>query len=426
MYFWHNFCIYSCKINFREIFIMALSMFMPSTTGMTAQSHALETVGTNIANINTVGYKSSETMFYTLLGANPVVKGSQDGISSSRVDIHGVGYYDRTNVTQQGQVTASNNNYDVAINGTGNAFFTLKDRYSGDVYYTRAGDFKTMSTNGSLYLVNNNGLRVQGFPALEGGGFGGSPSDIVINYPEKIPSTPTTKASITANVPASGADTSSYGITIYGPNNDGETMNMLFTKVDGKVNTWNVTFDVNGGTVTTAEPIEAVFSPDGKLLSPKDFTVNVAWDDGSTNTIAMNIENMTQYDGSSGITDVKQDGKESGDFKFSAIGEEGIVYASYSNGQTVNIAKLALTGFSAPDNLTSVSGTLFEANGLTGDSYYLDSNKDFIKSQALERSTANVETEFTNMVVVQRAYGLNSSAFTASNEMLQLIVNLKT
>lgn len=403
---------------------MALNMFMPSVSGLEAQSHALGTVSTNIANINTVGYKSSETMFYTLLGSTPSVKGNQNGLSSSRVDTHGVGYYDRTNVSNQGQVTASNNNYDVAINGSGNAFFTLKDRYSGDTYYTRAGDFKTMTTNGEAYLVSNNGLRVQGFPALTGGGFGGTPGDIIFKYPEKVPSTPTTEASITANVPASGVDTSSYGITVYGPNNDGETMNMLFTKVEGKVNAWNVTFDINGGTVAS-EPIEAVFSSDGKLLSPKDFNVTVNWDDGSSNNIAMNIENMTQFDGSSGITTVKQDGVKSGDFKFSSIGAEGIVSATYSNGKTVNIAKLALTGFSAPDNLTSISGTLFEANGSVGDSYLLDSNKELIKSQALERSTASIETEFSKMVIVQRAYGLNSSAFTTSDEMLQIAVNLK-
>lgn len=407
---------------------MVLSSFMPAVTGMDAQAHALGTIGGNIANINTVGYKANETMFRTMLGATPVVKGNQDGLSGSRVDIHGVDYYDRTNVTHQGLVRASNNSYDVAINGTGNAFFTLKDRYSGDVYYTRAGDFRTVTTNGQLYLVNNSGLRVQGFPALEGGGFGGTPEDIVIKYPEKIPSTPTTKVSVTANVPAIGVESSSYGITVYGPNNDGETMNMVFTKVEGKINTWDVTFAVNGGTATTGEPVEAVFSQDGKLLSPKNFNVTVNWEDGSSNNIAMNIENMTQYDGSSGITNVSQDGKESGDFMFSAIGEEGIVYANYTNGKTVNIAKLALTGFPAPDNLTSVSGTLFEANNTTGDAYYLDdsANKQFVKNQALENSTATMEGEFSKLVIVQRAYGLNTRSFTAIDEMLQLVVNLKT
>lgn len=405
---------------------MVLSIFMPTVTGMDAQSHALETVSSNIANISTVGYKSDETLFHTLLGATPVAKGNQSGLSSSRVDVHGVGYYDRTNVTQQGVVTPTANNYDVAINGTGNAFFTVKDRYSGDLYYTRAGDFRTNSTNGQVYLVNSSGLRVQGFAANRDGSFASSISDIIIEYPEKVPSTPTSKATVTANVPASGVDNSNYGITIYGPNNDGETLNMLFTKVEGKANTWNITFNINNGTVSPAEPVEAIFTQDGKLSTPKNLNISVNWNDGSNNAIDLNIENMTQYNGSTGITHVNQDGRESGNFIRSGIGDEGIVYASYSNGQTLNISKIALSGFAAPDNLTPVSGTLFEANSTTGNAYFLDTNKEYITSQALEQSTATVEKEFSKMVVIQRAYSLNTSSFTAVDEMLQTVVNLKT
>lgn len=405
---------------------MVLSSFMPSVTGMEAQSHAMGQVSSNIANMTTVGYKSNETMFYTLLGSQPVVKSNQSGMSSSRADIAGVGYYDRTNVTAQGTVSASNNSYDVAINGTGNAFFMLQDRFTGDQYYTRAGDFKTQTSNGQTYLVSNNGLRVQGFPAIDGGGFGANPEDIIIKYPEKIPSTPTTQAKVTANVPADGVGSSSYGITVYGPNNDGRTMNMVFTKVDGKVNTWDVTFNIQDGTVTTPEPIEAVFDANGTLLSPKDFNVNVAWDDGSTNSIAMNIEKMTQFAGSSGITNVEQDGSKGGNFQSSFIGEEGIVQAKYSNGKTISIAKLALASFQAPDNLTPISGTLFEANPDVGDRNFLTSNKEYVVPQALEQSTATPEKEFGKLLVVQRAYSLNSNAFTVNDEMLQIVVNLKT
>ena len=74
---------------------MALSIFTPSCSGMSAQSQALETVSTNIANLRTTGYKTSQTMFYTLLGSQPVVKGNQAGLSSSHTDIDGVGYYNR-------------------------------------------------------------------------------------------------------------------------------------------------------------------------------------------------------------------------------------------------------------------------------------------------------------------------------------------
>ena len=106
---------------------MALSLFTPSVTGMDAHSHAMSTISTNIANLNTVGYKKSETMFYTLLGSQPVVKGNNSGLYSSRTDIDGVGYYDRTYVTDQGVVTSAAGSYNAAINGTGNAFFLVND-----------------------------------------------------------------------------------------------------------------------------------------------------------------------------------------------------------------------------------------------------------------------------------------------------------
>lgn len=405
---------------------MVLSSFMPSISGMEAQSHAIGQVSANIANMTTVGYKTNETMFYTLLGSQPAVKSNQSGLSSSRADISGVGYYDRTNILQQGVVTNTSQNFDVAINGTGNAFFSVKDRFSGDVYYTRAGNFTTQTTNGQTFLVNGNGLRVQGFPAAAGGSFGGAPQDIVLDYLDKVPSTPTTKAQIVANVPADGVGTSSYGVTVYGPNNDGGNMNMLFTKTEGKVNTWDVTFNIDGGTVTTAAPIEAVFDSDGQLVSPKNFDLTVTWADGSTNNVAMDISKMTQYAGSSGITKVEQDGTPGGNFQKAFIGDDGIVQGLYSNGKTVNFAKLALTNFQSPDNLIPVSGTLFQAGNGTGEASFIKNNKDYLKPQALEQSTATAEAEFAKMLIVQRAYTLNSSSFTTNNEMLQTAVNLKT
>ena len=405
---------------------MVLSIFTPCVTGMDAQAHAQSQVSSNIANMRTVGYKSNETLFYTMLGTNPVVRGTQSGVNPGRTDIHAVGYYDRTNIEHQGNVYNTSNNFDVAINGTGNAFFVVNDTLNNKTYYTRAGDFSTRSVNGQVYLINNSGMRVQGFPALESGGFGSTPQDIILDYQERIPSTPTTWAEITANVPADGVDTSSYSLTVYGPNNDGKTMNMLFSKVEGVNNLWDLSFTIDGGTVTTAEPLQAQFSPDGKLLSPQNFNVTVTWDDGSTNTIAMNIENMTQYAGGSGITHIDQDGVRSGDLVKTAIGEDGIVYSSYSNGKTLNHGKLAVAMFEAPGNLTAVSGTLFEANNSVGNMSYVKNNKNYVQPQALEQSTVNIEEEFSTMILVQRAYSSNVNTFTVNNEMLELLVDLKS
>lgn len=140
---------------------MALSSFTPSVTGMSAQAHALETVSTNFANMRTVGYKPNETMFNTLLGSTPNFNNTVDELSSSRVNINGVSYYDRTLVNKQGTITATGNSYDVAINGE-NAFFEVKDS-GGNIYYTRAGDFTTLTQNGRTYLVTGNGIRFRAF-----------------------------------------------------------------------------------------------------------------------------------------------------------------------------------------------------------------------------------------------------------------------
>lgn len=400
---------------------MALSIFMPSTTGMEAYSAAIETVSTNIANIATTGYKSSETMFYSLLGSQPVVKNNNSGLSSSRADINGVGYYNRNLIDQQGVVRSTGNSFDVAINGTGNAFFMVNNE--GKTLYTRAGDFGTRTIDGHTYLIASNGARVQGFAAIPGGGFSGNPSDIEVVSPEKLPSTPTTEMEVTANVSTDNED-NNYGLTVYGPNNDGRTLSMKFSKVEGKENTWDVSFALEDGTVVS-QPIEAVFDGKGQLITPKNIDMTLNWDDGSSQNLNLDISKMTQFAGSNNLDNVSQNGNPSGNLEKTYIDEGGIVRSKYSNGQTYDIAKLAIVGFTSPNNLVPVSNTQFEAYADAGVSTYL-SDDGIVEPGALENSTATVEGEFSRMVVVQRAYSLNGSAFTTSDEMLQELVNLKT
>ena len=401
---------------------MALSICTPSCSGMSAQSQALETVSTNIANLRTTGYKTSQTMFYTLLGSQPVVKGNQAGLSSSHTDIDGVGYYNRNMIDSQGLVASTGNNYDIAINGTGNAFFMVSDGYNN--YYTRAGDFDTQSSDGKTYLVTSGGLRVQGFPANNDGTYGANPTDIEVISPETIPSTPTTEMTITANVPSNDM-AASYGLTVYGENNDGRTMVMNFGKVSGSNNLWDVNFSIEDGTVTSAEPINVKFNGNGQVENPKVFDITINWNDGTSQNVHIDISNMTQYAGANDLVDVQQNGVMSGRYVKSFIDNEGIVKATYSNGKTYENAKLALVGFTSPNNLTPISETLFEAYADAGESTYLE-NKGILTAGALEQSTANVEQEFSTMMVVQRAYSLNATAFTTSDEMLQELVNLKT
>jgi len=412
---------------------MVLLSFLPSVSGMEAQTQALNTASMNIANMNTVGYKGQDTLFYTMLGSQPVVSGQPSvGYSDSKVagraDISSVGAYDRTKILTQGLISSTGNPYDVAINSTANGFFVVKNA-DGQSYYTRAGDFNIQPKNGIPYLVNNSGYYVQGFQGDGKGGFSGSLSDIKIDYPNQTPSVPTTNIGITANVPASGVDSTNYGLLVYGPNNDGKNMNMVFTKDPSKVNTWNVNFTIDDGTVTSA-PISAVFDSSGQLVSPKNFNIAIDWNDGSANQVAMDISKMTQFDGSNGIQNISNNGYPSGYFTSAFIDSDGIVKARYTNGQTINYAKLGVMSFTAPENLTNVDGTMFAWNSAVGASSYLigpnTSANNLLSAGSLENSTTNVEQDFANMLVVNRAYSMNTKTFTTVNEMTQLLVNLKT
>ena len=159
---------------------MALSIFFPSVSGLNAQSNALGTVSDNIANMRTVGYKSADTMFYTLLGSQPAVKSNASGLNSSRVDVQGVGDYTRYNILQGGNITSTNGRFDVALQES-NAFFMVNDGFD-NLYYTRAGNFGTLALNGKTYLVNNSGYYVQGFKANGDGTFASEPSNIEFEY----------------------------------------------------------------------------------------------------------------------------------------------------------------------------------------------------------------------------------------------------
>lgn len=403
---------------------MTIASFIPSVTGMDAMSHAQQTVSENIANMRTVGYKRNETLFYTLLGSSGLNVGAQSGLHSSRASITGVGYYDRTNIDIEGLVSPTGNTLDVALHGNSNAFFQLNDRF-GNIFYTRAGDFTRLSQNGVTYLIAQNGMYVQGFASTDGrDNFSNVPSDITIDPPVTVPQKETTEASVIANVPANDVDKSVYSIRIYSDSYDGANLNMVFKKIEGKQNTWELSFELEDGTAV-GSATEVVFNTDGSIKTPENINVAIAWDDGSTSNVSVDISKMTQLGNTTNVTKIEQNGFPSGHFMSIGFDRDGILRAHYDNGFDVTIAKLAIAGFTAPENLTPYNNTLFEANGETGNQFFVDTTG-LITPESLENSSVDLAEEFSRMILVQRAYSLNVQSFTVNDEMLSLLIDLKS
>lgn len=124
---------------------MGYSLFQSSTLGMMSQAHALNTIGSNIANVNTGGFRKTETRFETVL-SNAINTSagadSQVSFASPESAFGGVKPKDYQIIDQQGVITSTARSLDVAIVGDG--FFQVSPdlQVSGEILYTRDGSFE--------------------------------------------------------------------------------------------------------------------------------------------------------------------------------------------------------------------------------------------------------------------------------------------
>jgi len=132
-----------------------------AATGMNAQQTNVDTIANNLANVNTVGYKTQSAQFKSLLYQNlQTVTTTANGDpkpTSSQVGL-GVRNSSINSIFTQGSLLASNSDTSFAIEGDG--FFSIRGS-DGNTYYTRNGDF-TWATNagGGVILTNTDGLPV--------------------------------------------------------------------------------------------------------------------------------------------------------------------------------------------------------------------------------------------------------------------------
>jgi len=121
-------------------------------TGLTTYSRGIGVTSNNLANVNTIGYRRSYALFEDLMSENATTSSGD-----SQVGL-GVQLSNILNSYQVGGMESTTTSTDMAIQGD-RGFFQVRDADSGNMYYTRAGEFRFDNEG---YLVDTNGLRVQG------------------------------------------------------------------------------------------------------------------------------------------------------------------------------------------------------------------------------------------------------------------------
>ena len=401
--------------------------FSQGLSGLNAASKALEVIGNNVSNANTVGFKQSRAEFADVFAA------SLSGAGATQIGI-GTKISDVAQQFTQGNITATNNTLDVAINGAG--FFRLSN--NGAITYTRNGQFQ-MDKNG--YIVTSDGKRLMGNSADNLNG--SSPVEIQIDTSDLQPvasqeitgtlnlnsSSPNIDQTVT---PFSSTDPTSYtnstAITVY--DNLGNSHNVQNYYVKTAANTWSVYTTVDGTDVTPTPTPSMVFNAGGydstnSSVTPVTFTPTTG---GATMNISFDYSTSTQYGSSFSVNKLSQDGYSSGRIASFTIGDDGIIQGRYTNGQSKDLGRVILANFVNPNGLQSLGGNQWMASYESGDELIGapgSSTLGVLQSSAVEDSNVDLTAELVNMITAQRIYQANAQTIKTQDQVMQTLVNLR-
>jgi flagellar hook protein FlgE len=407
-------------------------------SALNAQSQALSMISDNIANSNTTGYKTTSSMFDNLVTASS----NATSYASGGVTVSG-----RANITQQGLLSATTNATDVAIQGSG--FFTVADAASGGAtLYTRNGAF---STDNAGYLENG-GFFLEGWRTDAGGDVVGdtSAANLQTVNTEVVPTSasPTTKTSIVANLPSDAATGATFtsSMTVYDSLGTANSIQITWSKTG--TNAWSAKFgdptlasssSTPTGAISTGNPVAITFNSDGSLATPTTMpSIGVTWSNGAAaSNIALNLGTVGKTNGltqdASGettpavnVTSITSDGLAYGKLSSIAVGKNGVVNATYSNGQTIAIYKLAVATFADPDALAAHSDGMYSSTVSSGNATLQTSGSNgagTIFGSELESSTTDTSGQFSNMISAQQAYSAASQVITTVNKMFDTLIS---
>ncbi|MBB4265506.1 flagellar hook protein FlgE [Roseospira visakhapatnamensis] len=414
-----------------------------AVTALNAQSAAVSSISNNLANSQTIGYKSTQASFYSLVTGTSSQRNFTGG---------GVIANPAQNIAQQGMIIGTENDTDMAIDGDG--FFAVTTSTASDVFaYTRAGDF---FPDDDGYLVNSNGYFLQGYPTDEQGVVIGntSPASLEAVNIHAVTGTAvaTSDLALQANLPATAAigDTLTTSVEIFDSLGVAHTVTLTYEKT--AINTWDMTvsdpvLSSDGTTVsgtTTPATLTLTFD-DGRLdtASADPFPIAITgWTTGASDSaIAYDpgtsglADGLSQYAPGNTDGDVKievdrvvQNGVRYGAFYSSTVTQDGLVYANFDNGVSYPIYQVPLGTFTNVNGLEAISGNAYLPTTQSGTATFVTAGtagSGAVFSGSLESSTVDTADEFSKLITAQQAYSAASEVIQSAQEMFDDIINAK-
>ncbi|MBI1758592.1 MAG: flagellar hook protein FlgE [Actinobacteria bacterium] len=381
-------------------------------SGLRAHQQMMDVVGNNIANVNTVGYKTSQAVFQDtlsqMLKAAGAPQGNSGGTNPAQI---GLGVRMATigvNFTQ-GAAQTTGRSTDLMINGDG--FFVVRN--GPDQLYTRAGSFSFDATG---RLVDPQGNVAQGWLATAGVvNPNTAVGDVRLPINALLQPTQTTSVTVGGNLPSDTTNPTpiTKTITTYDVQGNPLTFSVTFTKTSPT--DWDVV--ATDGVSSDAQSIN--FAANGTTPNPTTLTVGAA---------IVDLSGMTDYAGADTSAVLGQNGSTMGSLQSFSISQEGTVVGVFSNGLKQSLAQIALSSFNNPPGLEKLGNSLYRSTVNSGPPQLGQAGsggRGLLQGGALEMSNVDLAQEFTNMIIAQRGFQANSKVIATSDELLQDLVNLK-
>ncbi|MBN8807997.1 MAG: flagellar hook protein FlgE [Sphingomonas sp.] len=420
--------------------------FYTSLSGLQASQTEMNTISHNLANVGTNGFKKSRTDFADVIASS---------VSVSPTQMVGSGTVVKANRQQfsQGNLIQSSSSLDLAISGDG--FFAIKPSVDGaKVNFTRNGGF---SVNQDRYVTDADGNFLQVYPVDGSGAVVATGIDQTKSL--QLPATsgvakPTGAVAMTANLASTATvpttatfdrfDPTSYNnstsTTIYDASGNPQTLTTYFKRTaassgPGVNSTWQV-YNYVGDTKLTSggsDNISLTFNSDGQMTAPTTATTfdpftpaGASAAQSATFTFGTTTTQLAQPFNISSRT---QDGAAIGQLEGVTVGDDGMVKASFSNGDIQTLGKVVLAKFTDPAGLRQLGDSTWAATGLSGAPQLGSAGADGfgnLMSSTIERSNVDITEELVNLIAAQRNFQANAKALDTASQISETIFNLRT
>lgn len=434
-------------------------------SGLSAANKSLQVTGNNIANVATVGFKSSRAEFADQYAQS--IRGTAGGAGvGSGVTTSAISQ----NFSQGTLTTGTGRDLDLAINGNG--FFMVTN--NGEKLYTRAGNFHTDKAGN---IIDNNGNNLQGYGIDAAGNVKtGVLSSLRIdtsNLPPKATSSITNVTNLNSTKPiVTGAafdpkDVGSYttlvNTPIYDSQGNAHELNQYFRKTGD--NSWTMYTLIDGRSIAdpaTSPPVpdetQFKFDSSGTLITKPapassaniavnadgTFTINnwipgqskktgadVTWAangaSSATGGIKLDMLATTQTNAAAGPISQRQDGNSTGQISAMNVDDTGTMFATYTNGMSKVIGQVALSTFANTQGLAPAGGTMWRetyASGVPVTGAPQSGTLGSITGSALEESNVDLTAELVELIKAQSNYQANAKTISTESTVLQTAIQM--